>query len=224
MLHKIKALAFDAFGTLYDVHSVVALAEQFFPGKGRELSQVWRQKQLEYTWLRSLMGEYQDFWKVTEDGLRCACRHLRLDLDDATRDRLMDAYLHLDCYPEVPQALEQLGGSRRALAILSNGSPRMLLELTRNTGLDPYFKAILSVDELNLYKPHPSVYNLVPGRLGVDRHEVGFVSSNYWDVVGAKAFGFKVFWINRFEATPDELGHAPDAVLGKLTDVLGHLD
>ncbi|HSO07149.1 MAG TPA: haloacid dehalogenase type II [Pelomicrobium sp.] len=224
MPNKIKALAFDAFGTLYDVHSVVALAEQFFPGRSRELSQVWRQKQLEYTWLRSLMGEYQDFWKVTEDGLRYACRHLQLDLDDARRDRLMDAYLHLDYYPEVPEAMKQLGESKRALAILSNGSPKMLLELTRNTGLEPHFKAILSVDELSLYKPHPSVYNLVPGHLGVDRHEVGFVSSNYWDVVGAKAFGFKVFWINRFQHTPDELGHQPDAVLAKLTDVLGHLD
>ncbi len=224
MPNKIKALAFDAFGTLYDVHSVVALAERFFPGRSRELSQVWRQKQLEYTWLRSLMGEYQDFWKVTEDGLRYACRHLQLELDDARRDQLMSAYLRLDFYPEVPAALKELAESRRTLAILSNGSPKMLLELTRNTGLEPYFKAILSVDELNLYKPHPSVYNLVPGHLGVDKHEVGFVSSNYWDVVGAKAFGFKVFWINRFQATPDELGHAPDAVLAKLTDVLGHLD
>jgi 2-haloacid dehalogenase len=224
MTHKIKALAFDAFGTLYDVHSVAVLAETFFPGRSRELSQLWRQKQLEYTWLRSLMGDYQDFWKVTEDGLRYACRHLGLELDDDRRDALLDAYLHLDHYPEVPQALQQLAESKRSLAILSNGSPRMLLELVRNSGLEPWFKAILSVDELALYKPHPSVYNLVPGHLAVDRHEVGFVSSNYWDAVGAKAFGFRVFWINRFQATPDELGHPPDAALSTLTDVLPLLD
>ncbi|MGN2393054.1 haloacid dehalogenase type II [Pelomicrobium sp. G1] len=221
MTNRIKALVFDAYGTLYDVHSVVARCDQRFPGQGQALSQTWRQKQLEYTWLKSLMGEYEDFWAITERALTYACRHLGLACDNATRARLLNAYLHLEPYPEVAEALEALRG--RPLAILSNGSPRMLLDLVRNTGLEPKFKAILSVDELKIFKPHPSVYALAPARLGVDKHEVGFVSSNYWDVVGAKAFGFHVFWINRFDATPDELGHSPDAVLKALTELTQHV-
>lgn len=217
MTVRIKALVFDAYGTLYNVHSVIALCDQRFPGQGNALSQLWRQKQLEYTWLKSLMGEYEDFWVITEKALTYACRHLGLTCDEGTRARLMDAYLHLQPYPEVEEALEAL--QSRPLAVLSNGSPRMLLELTRNTGLEPRFKAILSVDEVKIFKPHPSVYQLAPARLGVDRHEVGFVSSNYWDAVGAKAFGFHVFWINRSNATPDEMGYTPDAVLRSLAEL-----
>jgi 2-haloacid dehalogenase len=221
MTNRIKALVFDAYGTLYDVHSVVARCDQHFPGQGRALSQIWRQKQLEYTWLKSLMGEYEDFWAVTERALSHACRQLGLACNNATRAQLMEAYLHLEPYPEVANALDALHG--KPLAILSNGSPRMLLELVRNTGLEPQFKAILSVDELKIFKPHPSVYALAPARLGLDKHEVGFVSSNYWDAAGAKAFGFHVFWINRFNATADELGHEPDAVLQALTDLPQHV-
>lgn len=221
MTQRIKALVFDAYGTLYNVHSVVARCDRLFPGQGTVLSQAWRAKQLEYTWLKSLMGEYEDFWNVTERSLIYACRHLDLACDNAARAQLMDAYLHLEPYPEVPQALESLG--ERPLAILSNGSPAMLLEVTRNSGLEPRFKALLSVDEVGIYKPHPSVYQMAPAYLGIDKGHIGFVSSNYWDAVGAKAFGFHVFWINRFGMTPDELGHAPDAVLSVLTDLSAHL-
>jgi len=210
-----RALVFDAYGTLYDVHSVIALCERFWPGKGAPLSQLWRTKQLEYTWQRSLMKRYAPFSTVTREALRYACAALALPLGDHERE-LMDAYLHLSPFPEVPAALERLPLKR---AILSNGSPDMLDPLVRNSGLR--FDAVLSVDELRVYKPAPQVYELAVKRLGVPKQAIGFVSSNCWDAAGAKSFGFTVFWINRANAPVDALGAAPDrqvAHLGELAD------
>lgn len=217
MADAIHAVVFDAYGTLFDVHSVVRRCEEHFPGKGTALSQLWRSKQLEYTWLRSLMGRYADFASVTRAAVRFACRTLGLPLSEATEAALMDEYLRLAPYPEVRTALEALGGRR--LAILSNGSPGMLEPLVANAGLAPLFHSVLSVDSLRVYKPHPSVYQLGVDRLGVSKERVAFISSNFWDVCGATSFGFRTYWINRPGAQPDELGFAPAAVLARLDEL-----
>ena len=213
----IQAVVFDAHGTLFDVHSVVQRCDSLFPGRGSQLSLLWRSKQLEYTWLRSLMGRYEDFEAVTRAALRFACASLALELSEAGSQSLMDEYLRLAPYPEAGEALQRL--QSRKLAILSNGSPAMLEALLRNTGLTARFHAVLSVDERRTYKPHPSVYRLAPDRLGVPAASIAFVSSNFWDVAGASSFGFRTFWINRSGARPDPLGVEPAAVLRRLDEL-----
>jgi len=214
MTARPAALVFDAYGTLFDVHSVVALCDELWPGRGTELSQLWRTKQLEYTWLRSLMGRYEGFARVTEAGLRYACAALQLPYDDAKRDRLMRAYLNLATFPEVTETLRKLHGIK--LAILSNGAPAMLRDVVSNSGLAGLIPDVLSVDELKIYKPAPQVYQLAVDRLGVPAKAIGFVSSNCWDAAGAKSFGFRTFWVNRAGAPLDGLGFAPDHELGSL--------
>jgi 2-haloacid dehalogenase len=217
MTPRPAALVFDAYGTLFDVHSVSALCDELWPGHGAELSQLWRTKQLEYTWLRSLMGRYEDFASVTEAGLRYACAALKLPYDDARLDRLLVAYRHLATFPEVKQTLQKLGGIK--LAILSNGAPAMLRDLVSNTGLAALIPHVLSVDELKTYKPAPKVYQLAVDRLGVPATAIGFVSSNCWDAAGAKSFGFRTFWVNRAGAPLDGLGVAPDHELASLAEL-----
>jgi 2-haloacid dehalogenase len=219
MTTRPAALVFDAYGTLFDVHSVVALCEELWPGKGAQLSQLWRTRQLEYTWLRSLMDRYADFAHVTEGALQYACAALGLPYDDAKRARLMRAYLHLAPFPDVKDALARLRGIE--LAILSNGAPPMLQDLVANTGVAALIPHVLSVDEVRIYKPAPKVYQLAVERLGVPAKAIGFVSSNGWDAAGAKAFGFRTFWVNRAGAPTDPLGVAPDHVLGSLADLPG---
>jgi 2-haloacid dehalogenase len=210
----IQAVVFDAYGTLFDVHSVVRRCDELFPGKGTALSQLWRSKQLEYTWLRSLMGRYEDFAAVTRGALRYASGTLGLECSAAVEAALMDEYLRLAPYPEVPGALGQL--RERRLAILSNGSPPMLQAVVRNAGLEAAFQAVMSVDPLRIFKPHPSVYQLAVDMLKVPKEQIGFISSNFWDVSGATSFGFRTFWVNRGGARPDELGFRPLAVLDSL--------
>jgi len=210
----IKALVFDAYGTLFDVHSVITEGERRFPGRGAELSKLWRQKQLEYTWLRSLMGRYEDFQHITTESLVHSCAALGLGLDGDARRALMDAYLHLTPYPEVPAALGAL--APRRLAILSNGSPEMLDAVVRNAGLGEVFDAVLSADALRIFKPHPSVYRLATEQFGIPAEEIGFVSSNFWDIAGAASCGFRTYWINRTGQISDELGARPVAVLSAL--------
>jgi 2-haloacid dehalogenase len=217
MSDPVKALVFDAYGTLFDVHSVIRLCDELWPGKGPALSQLWRTKQLEYTWQRSLMQRYEDFTHVTESALRYACRVLGLTLDDAARNRLMQAYLRLETYPEVVETLRRLAGKK--LAILSNGSPAMLEPVVASAGLGKLLDAVISVDSLKLYKPDPRVYALAVDRLGVPTGAIGFVSSNCWDAIGAKAFGFRVYWCNRAGAPLDELGVQPDQELRSLAEL-----
>jgi 2-haloacid dehalogenase len=193
------------------------------------ITQIWRLKQLEYTWLRSLMQEYEDFWEVTSAGLDFALRAAGVEPRNAIREPLMENYLHLDPYPEAREALAALAGHK--LAILSNGSPRMLRELVRNSGLGQWIEAAISIDSVRAYKPHPSCYALVEPALGVPNEEVLFVSSNSFDAVGAKAFGFEVAWIHRssggvpattfgmLRGRAEELGHAPDHTISVLTDL-----
>jgi len=214
---EIKALVFDAYGTLFNTNSVISMCNELFPDHGEVLSQIWRSKQLEYTWLRSLMERYGDFWKVTEDALIFACKSLNLQCGSSIHDRLMEGYLHLNPYPEVQQALNAL--SNYTLAILSNGSPRMLKAMVENAGLEGTFTHIISADEVCVYKPSPSVYRLALEKIGIDRSSIGFVSSNSFDVNGAKSFGFWTCWMNRLNNTWDELGFSPDTTVNGLNEL-----
>lgn len=237
----IKAVVFDAYGTLYDIQSVASVTEQTFPGYGEVITQVWRMKQLEYTWLRSLMERFEDFATVTRESLRYTLDTLGLDCEAPAFERIMDKYLHLDPYPDARSTLTALAGYKRA--ILSNGSAAMLDALVNNTGFAALLDATLSVDAARVFKPSPKTYALVEAALGVKPHEVVFVSSNPFDVNGAKSFGFKVAWIGRvtraalveetrnqraigprtmFNATrlrPDPLGYAPDWTISALAEL-----
>jgi len=216
---SLRALVFDAYGTLFDVHSLIELCEQIWPGKGSALSQLWRAKQLEYTWQRSLMRRYEDFARITEAGLRYACAALGLQLDEERCRALMGAYLKLSTFPEVRGALAALKASKLKLAILSNGSAAMLRPLVANAGLRSLMGIVISVDQKKIYKPAPAVYRLATQRLQVPKTAIGFVSSNCWDACGAKSFGFRTFWINRGGAPVDELGAAPDHVIKSLDEL-----
>jgi 2-haloacid dehalogenase len=201
----INAIIFDAYGTLYDIQSVAAVTEQAFPGHGEIITQVWRIKQLEYTWLRSLMRRYEDFAAVTAESLTYTLRVLGLTYDDAAIARLMDKYLHLELYPKALASLGAIKG-RCKLAILSNGSPDMLNALVTNSGLDRLLDAAISVDANGIFKPSPDAYALIESELGVRPAEVLFSSSNPWDACGAKAFGLNVAWIER--VTPEAMALA----------------
>ena len=201
---NIKAVVFDAYGTLYDIQSVASVTEQAFPGYGEIITQVWRIKQLEYTWLRSLMRRYQDFSDVTRVSLAYTLRCLGLKYDEADFAGIMDKYRHLDLYPD---ALASLAAMRdKKLAILSNGSPDMLDALVKNSGLDRVLDATISVDANKIFKPSPDAYALIEDTLHIPPHEVLFISSNPWDACGAKAFGLNVAWIER--VTPEAMALA----------------
>ena len=201
---SIEAVVFDAYGTLYDVQSVAAVTEDTFPGYGDLITQVWRLKQLEYSWLRSLMRRYANFAAVTRDSLAYTLRVLGLKYDGAAFERIIEKYLNLDLYPDAAAALAAM--KDRKLAILSNGSPDMLNELVRNSGLDRVLKATISVDADKIFKPSPDAYRLIEKTLGVPPASVLFVSSNPWDACGAKAFGLNVAWIER--VTPEAMALA----------------
>jgi 2-haloacid dehalogenase len=219
MAARPAALVFDAYGTLFDVHSVIALCDELWPQRGAQLSTLWRAKQLEYTWLRSLMGRYEDFAGVTEASLRHACRVLGLPYDDQKLARLMDAYLHLETFPEVRESLAQLRNIK--LAILSNGAPVMLAAVVANNGLGALISDVLSVDPLQIYKPSPKVYQLAVDELEIGADQIGFVSSNCWDALGAKSFGFRTFWVNRAGMPVDGLGFMPDHEIRSLAELPG---
>lgn len=211
------ACVFDAYGTLFDVaaaarHLQDRLGEQWAP-----LAALWRQKQLEYTWLRSLMGRYADFWQVTGEALRFSLDSLKIrDEDDGLYTALMDLYLRLDCYAEVPAMLRSLRDKGIRRAILTNGSPAMVQAAVRNARLEDLLEVALSVDELGIYKPDPRVYRLACDRLDLPPERVVFLSSNAWDVAGAASFGFRVIWINRFGQAPERLPAGPEATLTSL--------
>ena len=204
-----QAIVFDLYGTLYDVHSVARLCDDLYPARGDALSRLWRQKQLEYTWLRSLMGLYVNFETVTEDALRHSCAHLGLPLDAVTEQRLSDAYLRLTPFPDTPLALRRLKAAGLPLGILSNGSHYSIEQVVSNSGLNRAFDHLISVEEVKVFKPDNRVYALAEQRMGYAREEILFVSSNAWDASGAAHFGFPVCWINRQGGVFDELGIRP---------------
>jgi 2-haloacid dehalogenase len=213
---KPRAFLFDAYGTLFDVHSVVSQASVDIPADVKALSALWRQKQLEYTWLRSLMERYEDFWEVTKAALHASVAHLGVEASDAQLDALLKAYLRPEVYPD---ALAALQTKAAPAAILSNGSPVMLESAVRQGGLEPYLADVISVDRVRTYKPSPKVYALGPEVLKLPADQILFVSSNWWDAAGAKAFGYRVCWCNRSGAPPDDMGFAPDMVVGRLDQI-----
>jgi 2-haloacid dehalogenase len=214
---KIQAVLFDAYGTLFDVHSIVLSSGKCITGDLEALSRLWRQKQLEFTWLRALMERYEDFWHVTEAALRSAVRQLSIEMTDPQINILMEAYLAPATFVDVGIALGTF--NRIPLAILSNGSPEMLDSAVRSNGLESNFTEIISVDRVKTYKPSPRVYALGPETLHLPPEEILFVSSNSWDAAGAKAYGYQVCWCNRSHIGMDHLGCAPDFMVSRLHQI-----
>lgn len=218
----IGACVFDAYGTLFDVHSAVGKGGSALGDKAPAVSDLWRQKQLEYTWLRSLMGVHLNFRQVTRDGLEYALASHGVE-DPALRDRLLALYDDLDAYPEVPATLAALKAAGLKTAILSNGSPDMLTAAVASAGLGESLDALLSVEEVGIFKPDPRVYELAVDRLEIPAPRICFLSSNAWDANGAAHFGFKVAWINRFHKQPERLPGEPAAVIHRLDELPGLL-
>ena len=218
---SIEAFVFDVYGTLFDVHSVTALAESLAPGRGSALSQLWRAKQLEYTWLSSLMGPSaagrDDFAVLTARALDYASASLAIDLGGDAHEHLCGAYLTLAPFADAAASLAAL--APRPRWILSNGTLAMLEPLIRQSGLDRHLDGMLSVDAAGIFKPSPRVYQLAVDRLQLPAARIGFVSSNCWDAIGAKSFGFTTFWINRLRAPVDRHGPAPDRIIDTLADL-----
>jgi len=216
-LSDIGACVFDAYGTLFDVHSAVGALRPRLEPKADAVSAAWRDKQVQYTWLRSLMGRHEDFWQVTGEALDYALEQQGVD-DGELREALLQAYLKLSPYPEVPATLAALREQGLKLAILSNGSPAMLEAAVNNAALGKAFDAVLSVESVGIYKPDPRVYQLAVDELGVARERIAFMSSNAWDAAGAASFGFRVVWVNRFGQPRERLPGEPAA---QLTDLAG---
>lgn len=209
----IKVCVFDAYGTLFDFNSAVARHRAEIGPDADRLSEMWRAKQINYTWLRSLMGQYAPFWQVTGEALGHCLRSCGLSASGALHERLMQAYLALAPFPEVASTLDTLRAADMRTAILSNGNPEMLEAVVRNTGLTASFEALLSVDAVRVFKPDPRVYHLVTARFNVAPAEVCFLSSNGWDAHGAAIFGFRTFWVNRAGGPPEAL---PGVLAGEL--------
>ena len=217
-LTGIRACVFDAYGTLFDFASAARSCRDVLGDNIDRLTALWRDKQLQYTWLRGLQGRHADFWQVTGDALDFALETLGMNRP-GLRDRLMELYLTLDTFPEVRHTLQRIKGSGLPSAILSNGSPKMLDAVVKATGLDALLDAVLSVEEAGVYKPHPKVYQLAVDRLGVPAAAIAFQSSNAWDAYAASAFGMRVVWCNRYGARPERLPGAPDHVVTTLAEL-----
>jgi len=214
----ITACVFDAYGTLFDVHSAIHHGGEELGDKATEVSELWRQKQLEYTWLRSLMGAHVDFWQVTAESLDFALSATGTE-NAELHQTLMDLYLTLDAYPEVKTTLETLKNAGLATAILSNGSPMMLDSAIQSAGLQPVLDLALSVEDVGIYKPDSRVYQLAVDRLDTPRERICFLSSNGWDARGAAHFGFHVAWVNRFQREPDRLPGELGATISTLAEL-----
>lgn len=221
-LTGIRACVFDAYGTLFDFSTAAAGARDELGDAWQSLSDLWRLKQLQYTWLRGLGGHHAEFWQVTGDALDFSLAQLKID-KPGLRDRLMNLYLRLGAYPEVHQMLSTLKGRGMKLAILSNGSPAMLSSVVGNSGLNGLFDAVLSVEQAGVFKPHPDVYALAPKHLGVPAEAICFLSSNGWDAYMAKAFGFQVLWCNRFRQAPERIPATPNGEIPDLSFLPGLL-
>lgn len=215
----IRAILFDAYGTLFDVHSVALMAEQIFPGRGSEISAVWRAKQIEYTQLRTLAGRYKNFWGVTRDALDFALARLGLRAPNEQAEKLMNQYVCLSAFPETVGTLKQLRALGLPLGILSNGTPQMLDIAIKSAGMGGLFDHVLSVDTVREYKTAPAAYQLGPDALGLPAKQILFVSSNGWDAVGATWFGYTTFWVNRGGQPAERLDIQPTATGRQLSDL-----
>lgn len=207
----IQAIAFDAYGTLFDVYSIGVLAEKLYPGRGAALAELWRDKQIEYTRLRTMCSMYKPFWEVTQDALVFSCKKLGLDLTLEAQNSLMGQYARLQAFPENLGVLQELQKMGLKLAILSNGNPQMLDSAVDAAGMRGIFHHILSVDSVKKFKTAPEAYQLAPDVFGLSAKNILFVSSNCWDACGATWFGYTTFWVNRANAPLEELGVTPDS-------------
>ena len=222
-MEKLEAVLFDAYGTLFDVYSIGALAEQLFPGQGGALGALWRDKQVEYSQLVTTSDggkHYQPFWDLTRAGLRYAAKKLSLDLTAQHEERLMEQYRHLSAFPDSKEVLAALRARGVATGILSNGDPGMLGSAVRSAGLDGLLDHVLSVDSVRKYKTHPEAYALGTHALGLDAAHIVFVSCNSWDALGATWYGYRTLWVNRYQLPFEELGIQPTRIGASLRDVL----
>lgn len=217
-IQNVRACVFDAYGTLFDVHAPTAAIADELGEVAQPLSEMWRQKQLQYTWLRSLMGEHVDFWQITGDGLDYAMDSFKVDNPDIRR-RLMEMYEKLEAYPDATATLKLLKDAGYKTAILSNGAPKMLNSAVENSGLAPLIDDPISIEDAGIYKPSSRVYQLAVDRLGVEREEICFVSANAWDVAGSANFGFQVAHLNRFDQPPERLPGKPKAIIKSLSEL-----
>jgi len=219
---SVKAIAFDAFPIL-DPRPIFALAEQLFPGKGADLASAWKTRQFEYTWLRTMSRRYVDFWRVTEGALVFAANQLKLNLTSSDRIRLMNAYLAIRCWPDVPAALQSLKDQGIRLALLSNMTQEMLHAGIRNSGLEQVFDHVLSTDRVAAYKPDPRAYKMGVHAFGLRREQILFAAFAGWDAAGAKAFGYPTFWVNRQNSPAEELGVTADSSGPTLDDLVRYI-
>jgi len=210
---------FDAYGTLFDVHAAIARHRAAAGPDADRFSEIWRTKQLEYTWTLTLAGRYSDFWALTQQALDYTFERVPT-VDRALREKLLEAYLKLDAFPDARQVLRDLKARGDRTAILSNGSPDMLTSVVESAGVKEHLDAVLSVDTVRMFKPRPEVYALVTDRFAVKPSEVTFVSSNRWDVMGAAAFGFRCVWVNRSGMPNEYAAFQPAAVVPNLSGLL----
>jgi 2-haloacid dehalogenase len=215
---KIQAIAFDGLA-VFDVRPVAALSERIFPGRGAEVSALWRTRQFEYTWLRTLGRKYVDFWKVTEEALAFSCMSLKLELKKADSDRLMQSYLELKAWPDALAVLKRMKTSGLRMAFLSNFTAAMLDQAVKNSGLEDIFDNHLSTDRVMAFKPDIQAYRMAIDAFGLRKEEIAFAAFAGWDVAGAKWFGYPTFWLNRAQAVQEELGAVPDGVGKDLNDL-----
>lgn len=215
----IQAIVFDAYGTLFDVQKLTQRLALHFGDQAEEINQIWREKQLAYTWLRGLMQRYQPFSTVTIEALRYACQAMQVSLSETAAAELLQGYYQLEAFGSVKQALPQLA-QQYQIAVLSNADEQMLEAAVANSGLGSCLTAVLSVNQVGRYKPHPEVYQLAVEQLSLSAEQISFVSSNRWDVAGAKAFGFDVSWLQRGTLPMEELGQKPDRTIHEITELL----
>jgi 2-haloacid dehalogenase len=214
----VRACVFDAYGTLFDFASAARRCRDMLGDSFEKLTALWREKQLQYTWLRAAQGRHADFWQVTGDALDFSLETLMLD-QQGLRDRLMELYLMLDTFPEVKNVLEQLKAAGLRTAILSNGTPAMLDSAVKNARIDSLLDAVLSVEEVGVYKPDPRVYQLAVDELGIPASQISFQSSNAWDAYAASSFGMKVVWCNRYRQRKERLPGNPDHEIETLAEL-----
>ncbi|SIS46033.1 haloacid dehalogenase type II [Salimicrobium flavidum] len=214
----VKALVFDAYGTLFDVHSVRDECNRWFPDKGEAISQTWRDKQLNYFFLRQLTERYKPFDQVTKEALRYACKANEATLTSEAEDALMEAYRNLELFDEVEEVLSVLGDKR--LVVFSNGSPTMIDPLIQRSNISGYIDEVLSADEVKQYKPVPAAYSYAQQALGLEKEDILFMSSNPWDITGASSYGFRTAWINRNGLPKEELDIQPEVEYDSLSGLL----
>jgi len=217
-LDNIEACGFDAYGTLFDVHSAAARLKDELGEKAEPLSEMWRQKQLQYAWLRSLMGQHKDFWQITGDALDYSMHAVGIH-NPSVRSKLMELYLKLDAYPDVAETLLKLKENNIKVAILSNGEPSMLISAAKSAGIYSLLDHIISVERVRIYKPHPSVYQLAVDDFKMPANQIAFQSSNGWDAYAAGAFGLAAVWVNRFSQSPELIPKTPLAEISSLADL-----